>query len=100
VDERDEPQSKYFDAAVPDKYVVGQDVAYETDARRNDPAYWAIRGREQQLIDSHGRARSDTGKPYKTENKERGVGKDNKQGLKYHLAANAVWKELHPYTGR
>jgi hypothetical protein len=37
------------------------DVNY--DQRYDDVAYWRIRGREQQLIDSLGGARSDTGEP-------------------------------------
>ncbi len=102
VDVNDEPKNPSFGAAMRDKYVVGNAVNY--DDRKTDPAYFAIRGREQQLIDSNGGAWSDTGgkdKPHKTENSIRGVSKDEPRGKAFHLAANAVWQpELHKYTGK
>jgi hypothetical protein len=58
--------------------------------------YAAIRGREQQLIDTHGRARSDGGT---SANKIRGVAKTNLAGEYYHDTANASFGELHSYTG-
>jgi hypothetical protein len=67
--------------------------------RYNDVAYWQIHGREQQLIGFFGGARSDTGKPYRTENDVRGVGKDNPLGRQFHDAATAKWGQLHRYTG-
>jgi hypothetical protein len=65
----------------------------------DDVAYWRIRGREQQLIDSLGGARSDTGEPYRTENAVRGVAKDNPRGRRFHDAATELWGLLHPHTG-
>jgi RHS repeat-associated protein len=80
-----------------DVFVVGN--AVNRDFRRLDEAYHAIRGREQQMIDAHGGAWSDTGKPYKTGNAIRGVARDNKLGRKYHKAATRKFGELHRYTG-
>jgi hypothetical protein len=60
---------------------------------------FAIRGREQQLIDSFGGAWSDTGQPYKTGNEKRGVDKDNAFGRIFHEHANQYFGQLHPYTG-
>ena len=76
---------------------MGRAVNYAN--RGTDPYYAAIRGREQQGIDYRGGAWSDTGKPYKTENKIRGVGKDNVKGRMYHEAASFLYGELFPYTG-
>ena len=100
LDENDEPRSPGFLPAVIDRFDTGRAVNYET--RYDDIAYWRIRGREQQLIDSWGGAQSDTRKaqePVRTENKERGVAKDNPQGKRFHDAATSQWGELHPYTG-
>ena len=58
-----------------------------------------IRGREQQLMDSLGCARSDTGAPCQTENAVRGVAKDNPRGRLFHTSATELWGELSPYTG-
>jgi RHS repeat-associated protein len=98
VDERDEPQSSAFLPAELDKFDVGAAVRYED--RYNDIAYQAIRGREQQLIDARGGSWSDTGQPYQTENKERGVAKDHEWGRVFHEMSNARFQEeLHRYTG-
>ena len=97
VDEREEPKGAGFEAAELDEYGVGTAVNYAD--RGEDPYYAAIRGREQQMIDYNGGAWSDTGKPYKTENKIRGVRKANEKGLKYHKAASFLFGELCPYTG-
>ncbi len=59
-------------------------------------SYTAIRGREQQLIDFHGKAQSEGGT---SGNLIRGVGKNNKAGLIYHNSANSKFGELHKYTG-
>lgn len=57
----------------------------------------AIRGREQQLVDHFGGAwRTDNGT---SGNEIRGVSKYNLAGPAYHLAANALFGELHRYTG-
>ena len=56
--------------------------------------YYAIRGREQQLIDSYG----GVGGP-NVANVIRGVAKLNPQGRLYHAAANAAFGEVHEYTG-
>jgi hypothetical protein len=97
IDESDEPQAPTFQPARLDRFDVGAAVNYEK--RYLDVAYWRVRGREQQLIDSYGGARSDTGRPYQTENAVRGVAKDNPQGRLFHDAATASWGQLYPYTG-
>jgi len=97
LDESSEPRTEAFTFAQLDNFDVGNAVDY--NQRYNDIAYWRIRGREQQLIDYHGGAWSDTGKPYQTENAVRGVAKDNPNGRRFHDAATDLWKELHPYTG-
>jgi RHS repeat-associated protein len=89
------------DKAYLEKFIFGKGTKYD----RNEPAYYAIRGREQQLIDYFGGvitggAQSDTGKPYRTGNKIRGVRKDHPKGKEYHDAATFVWGELFPYTGK
>jgi RHS repeat-associated protein len=82
------------------------EVAVSTGLPRDiDPAYWAIRGREQQLIDYHGKAWTDTGgkdDPNKrfSGNKIRAVSKWNLAGRLYHEQANAYFdEELYVYTG-
>ncbi len=97
VDDNDEPNGAAFDFARVDQFNIGAAIDY--DRRYDDAAYWRIRGREQQLIDSHGGAQSDTGKPYRTENIVRGVAKDNPWGRRFHGAATERWGQLHPYTG-
>ena len=97
MDESSEPRGAVFEPARVDRFDVGTAVNY--DQRYNDVAYWRIRGREQQLIDSLGGARSDTGEPYRTENVVRGVAKDNPRGRQFHTAATKLWGLLHPYTG-
>jgi hypothetical protein len=91
VDENDEPKSgnTEFDPPLVDEFDVGTAIDY--GKRYDDAAYWRIRGREQQLIDSHGGARSDTGEPYQTENAVRGVAKDNPWGRRFHDAATGRW---------
>ncbi|HYO65038.1 MAG TPA: hypothetical protein VEU33_03060 [Archangium sp.] len=74
LDENAEPEGAVFDLAQPDRFNVGTAVDYSQ--RYDDVAYWRIRGREQQLIDFLGGARSDTGEPYRTENAVRGVAKE------------------------
>ena len=97
LDESTEPVGAVFDLAQTDRFDVGTAVVY--GQRYDDVAYWRIRGREQQLIDSLGGARSDTGEPYRTENVVRGVAKENPQGKGFHAAATELWGQLHPYTG-
>ncbi|WNG55143.1 hypothetical protein F0U59_10405 [Archangium gephyra] len=97
VDENDEPKDAVFDPPAVDKFDVGAAIDY--GRRYDDAAYWRIRGREQQLIDSHGGAQSDTGKPYRTENVVRGVAKDNPWGRRFHDAATERWGQFHSYTG-
>ncbi|WP_068923245.1 SpvB/TcaC N-terminal domain-containing protein [Planobispora rosea] len=112
VDERGEPSDPNFGPAVLDKFAVGYAVNY--DQRYRDMGYLAIRGREQQLIDYHGKNRStelglsgfsggahsdtDPG-PRLTENAFRGVGKDNPLGEVFHEASNLCFGELAPFTG-
>jgi hypothetical protein len=96
-DENAEPKNAAFADAEIDRFDVGSAIDY--GRRYDDVAYWRIRGREQQLIDSLGGARSDTGEPYRTENAVRGVGKDNPRGRRFHDAATELWGPLHRYTG-
>jgi len=97
MDESAEPENAAFADAEVDRFAVGSAIDY--GQRYDDVAYWRIRGREQQLIDSLGGARSDTGEPYRTENAVRGVAKDNPRGRRFHEAATELWSLLHPYTG-
>ncbi|HYO58032.1 hypothetical protein [Archangium sp.] len=96
IDENDEPRTSGFLPAVLDKFDVGTAVDYAK--RYSDAAYWRIRGREQQLIDSFGGAQFDTREPYRTENVKRGVAKDNPLGRLFHDAATKQWGQLYPYT--
>jgi len=101
-DENLEPKDPAFTVARYDKHDCGKAIDY--NLRHGDQAYLRIRGREQMLIDSFGGAWSDTGKPYKTENKIRGVAKDSKDGRRFYDAARNAWgnefdgKEVK-YTG-
>ncbi|WNG41468.1 hypothetical protein F0U61_53125 [Archangium violaceum] len=97
MDESAEPENAAFADVEVDRFDVGSAIDY--GQRYDDVAYWRIRGREQQLIDSLGGARSDTGEPYRTENAVRGVAKDNPRGRRFHEAATELWGLLHPYTG-
>jgi hypothetical protein len=97
LDENGEPANAVFRPAQLDRFDVGAAVNYAN--RYEDVAYWRIRGREQQLMDSLGGAHSDTQEPYRTENIQRGVAKDNPLGRLFHDAATKQWGQLHPYTG-
>lgn len=100
VDENDEPKAPAFRNAVIDRFDVGTAVDYEH--RYSDMAYLRIRGREQQLIDFHGGAQSDTrkmGVPDRTENAVRAVARDHRLGRQFHEAATAKWGMLARYTG-
>jgi hypothetical protein len=97
LDENSEPEEAAFTPGTVDRFDVGNALDYSR--RYDDVAYWRIRGREQQLMDSLGGARSDTGEPYRTENAVRGVAKDNPLGRRFHDAATEFWGQLHPYTG-
>src|SRR5690242_10815930 len=85
VDENRDPRGASFDDAQLDVFDIGTAIDY--NLRYDDPAYWRIRGREQQLMDFHGGAQSDTGKPHRTENVVRAVAKDNPRGRRFHDAA-------------
>ncbi|WP_044198880.1 hypothetical protein [Hyalangium minutum] len=97
LDENTEPRGAAFSPAEVDRFDAGTAVDY--GQRYDDVAYWRIRGREQQLMDSLGGARSDTGEPYQTENAVRGVAKDNPRGRRFHDVATQMWGLLYPYTG-
>jgi RHS repeat-associated protein len=77
--------------------------AYATPGveKNADPAYWAIRGREQQYIDALGGAMTDPNRsPTSTAaNIIRGVRKDHPMGRIYHNTASKFFGEKHPYTG-
>lgn len=96
-DENDEQKGPGFLPAVRDEFDVGAAINYAD--RYSDAAYWRIRGREQQLIDFHGGAQSDHPAPYRTENVQRGVAKNNPLGRMFHDAATKHWGQLNPYTG-
>jgi RHS repeat-associated protein len=86
-----------FGPAVIDEWIV---ATQPHGARWGDPSYWAIRGREQQVIDSQGGAWSDQGRGNTMSgNSIRGVARANPFGLTYHVSATAAFGELHPYTG-
>lgn len=97
LDENSEPKKAAFTLASVDRFDVGS--AQDYSRRYDDVAYWRVRGREQQMIDSLGGAHSDTGEPNRTENVLRGVAKDNPLGRRFHDAATELWGQLHPYTG-
>jgi hypothetical protein len=97
IDEDNEPRDAVFTPPEVDVFDVGAAIDY--GARYGDAAYWRVRGREQQVMDSHGGAQSDTGKPYRTENVVRGVAKDNPWGRRFHDAATERWGQRYPYTG-
>lgn len=97
TDETTESEAPGFRPAQLDEFDVGSAVDYIN--RYGDIAYWRIRGREQQLIDSLGGAHCDTRTPYRTENVQRGVAKDNPLGRLFHDAATNYWGQLYPYTG-
>jgi RHS repeat-associated protein len=84
-----------YGPAVLDRYT---DATRPYSQRRLDPSYQAIRGREQQLIDSYGGARSDNPKT-RSGNAIRGVAKDNPRGRLYHNAASATFGQRHRYSG-
>jgi hypothetical protein len=68
--------------------------------RHRDPAYRAMRGREQQLIDELGGAQSERRTPpTRAGNAIRGVAKANPRGRLYHAAATAFFGQRAPYTG-
>jgi RHS repeat-associated protein len=83
-----DPGKKGYGPALPDRDAVG--------SLKDQSAKWAIRGREQQLIDFNGRSRTDGGA---SGNHYRGVSKININGYTYHLKANSKWGELYKFTG-
>jgi RHS repeat-associated protein len=85
-----------YGPAVLDRYTTATLPRY---LRRLDPAYQAIRGREQQLIDYYGGAHSDRRPGSRSGNPIRGVAKDNPLGPIYHAAASAFFGQKAPYTG-
>lgn len=98
IDEDDEPTGPSFGAAQLDRFDVGNAVSYAN--RYRDQAYLRIRGREQQLIDYHGGARSDTGTPFRTPNRVRGVAKDNPMGPLFDSLSTMAWGKLPRYDAR
>jgi RHS repeat-associated protein len=68
--------------------------------RHSDPAYQAIRGREQQIIDAMGGSWSDVGQGNTNSgNAIRGVAAANPLGRVYHSAASRAFGQIAPYTG-
>lgn len=78
-------KAKGYHSPKVDKYAVG--------AWRS-PAYDAIRGREQQMMDFHGGVGSTT-----LGNSIRGVRKNHPFGSYYHTKSNQMFGPLHQYTG-
>jgi hypothetical protein len=69
--------------------------------RHLDPAYHAIRGREQQMIDAFGGSIREKGlRGTRSGNTIRGVKKDHMLGRVYDAAASARFGRIAPYTGR
>ncbi|MFE4824124.1 SpvB/TcaC N-terminal domain-containing protein [Streptomyces sp. NPDC056704] len=122
ADETREPVGAGFTGAFLDRYAVG--LAAEYDERYKDPAYLAIRGREQQLVDHFGLtallgvstamspqalqappgfgggAWTDTDPgPHLTENDIRPVAKENPNGLRFHDMANMFFGPGPEFTG-
>ncbi len=83
--------------AVPRGYIVNVDKSIQG----YPVGYWAIRGREQQLIDYYGGAMLDSERRpnSKCVNKIRGVAKSNPMGYLYHWLSSLAWGEKYPYTG-
>jgi RHS repeat-associated protein len=78
---------------------VRDEFAYATEEfekRYLDPAFWAIRGREQQLIDHYGGAQRDKGT---SGNVKRGYAKLNPLGPLFHLSSDFYFGPYEPYTG-
>ncbi len=82
-----------FEAAKVDKAL---EATLAFGERHSDPAYQAIRGREQQSIDRWGGAKSDGGN---SENRIRAVRKDLPAGKTYDKAATSKFGRIHKYTG-
>lgn len=78
-------QGKGYHSPKVDKYAMGP---------WRSPAYDAIRGREQQMMDFHGGVGSTT-----LGNSIRGVSKMNPNGSRYHKASNMKFGQLHKFTG-
>jgi hypothetical protein len=73
-----------FEEAALDQAIVGKTFAYA-----------AIRGREQQLIDAGGGARTKF-----VANRIRGVSKFNPAGYAYWMASNIAFGQLYEFTGK
>ena len=87
-----------FGPALIDEYMIGTRPHFQ---RWMDPSYQAIRGREQQVIDSQGGAWSDVGRGNTMSgNAIRGVAGVNPLGRLYHTAASAAFGQIAPYTGQ
>ena len=67
--------------------------------RALDPAYWATRGREQQMIDFFGGARTDRRPGSLSDNAIRGVAKGHPLGRAYWAASTLAFGAVAPYTG-
>jgi hypothetical protein len=62
----------------------------------SDYAEWAMRGREQQMIDAIGGLLSDGGR---ATNDIRGVAKINAFGYSFWLTSNDAFGQIHDFTG-
>jgi hypothetical protein len=91
----DEKTGEGYGKAQLDEYTVATLPLY---IRWMDPAYQAIRGREQQGIDLQGGAQSDNLRS-DSANKIRGVKKDHILGMEFHKQANVQFGNLFEYTG-
>ena len=76
---------------------MGVDKAIQGQTGGTDVAYRAIRGREQNLIDHHGGAKTDILSRQASGNIIRGVSRANRNGRRYHDAALNAFGYLAPY---
>ncbi len=76
------------------------DATLPVALRWGDPAYQAIRGREQQLIDSFGGARSDRRPGTSSGNAIRGVRANHPLGRIFDAASTVFFGRAAGYTGR
>ncbi len=87
----------------------GLEPAYVDRSATGIGGYSSIRGREQQLIDSHvydldslswtSETHGLQLSPHRVKNKIRGVARNNPLGCAYWLASTTLWIEKGPYTG-
>jgi len=101
VAQRDRGHHKWAQGFGPAQPDVAAPATKSYKRKGRDPAYWAIRGREQMLIDFFGGSWREKGRGNtRSGNDIRGVRKNNKMGRIYDAAAAAAFGRIAPYTGR